>query len=121
MLGLHDEQATINAVFMLYVPKKNNKKKLTLTLGLQCGSIPHHYTLCPMLSLHNKPTLTSKVFNAGFNVLLTKIRNHLLCYLFGNAYFQYVGELYTTNAKNIFYRLRKGFQKLKESTKEVSH
>ena len=27
MLGLHDEQATINAVFMLYVPKKNNKKK----------------------------------------------------------------------------------------------
>ena len=72
--------------------------------------------MCPLLSLHNKPTLTSKVFNAGFNALLTKIRNHLLCYLFGNAYSQYVGEIYNTTFKSCFSQIHesKGYQEATE-------
>ena len=86
MLGLHNKptmQATMLSLCSMY-QKQHKKPSLYICDNKE---------MCSMLRLHNKPTLTSRIFNAGFNALRTKIRNHLLCnayYLFGNAYSQYI-------------------------------
>ena len=44
ILGLHDKPAKFNAGYNSCFNDLCTKKKITLTLSLECGSIPHHYT-----------------------------------------------------------------------------
>ena len=76
MLYLYTKTCCMKKVSNVEFERQTNTDTKPLQCCFQCvqsNSTIHGNEKCTMLSLHDKPTLTPNLFNAGFNALLTYV------------------------------------------------